>query len=49
LRVFSACLARFLADLMFATAFYRVPISKSRVLLVAGQGLSMPEVIDFLG
>jgi hypothetical protein len=41
LRVFSAWPARFLADLIFATGFYRVLLSKSRVLFVARPGLSM--------
>jgi len=41
LRVFSAWRARFLADLMFATASYRVLLSKSRVLFVPGPPLSM--------
>ena len=41
LRVFSAWRARFLADLMFATGFYRVLLAKSRVLFVPGRRLSM--------
>ena len=40
LRVFSACRARFRADLIFATLL-RVLRSKSRVLFVPRQGLSM--------
>jgi hypothetical protein len=48
-RVFSACRARFLADLIFATGGYRVLLSKSRVLFVPGQALSMNNLQLFRG
>jgi hypothetical protein len=41
LRVFSAWRARFLADLMFATGFNRVLMSKSRVLFAPKGPLSI--------
>ena len=45
LRVFSAWRARFLACLMFATGFFRVLRSESRVLFVPGPVLSMTTVV----
>ena len=41
--------ARLLADLIFATAFYRVLLSKSRVLFVPGRLLSMPDLVTIPG
>ena len=49
LRVFSAWRARFLADLMFATGFNRVLMSKSRVLFAPGGPLSITFAAAVLG